>query len=328
MEKSLEGMSNEELWKLFPIIISEHNPDWKKSYEAEKLVLEYAVGRSPIFRMSHYGSTSVPGLLAKPTVDILLEIRDDTDTDALILGMKAAGYIYSRQPDNPPPHMMFMKGYTHEGFRGQAFHVHIRYAGDWDELYFRDYLTGHPDTVKEYGALKMQLKEKYEFDRDSYTAAKSDFIKNVTALARTELKGKYLPIDIQACTSADIELLAELNGQMIEDEKYDVRLSIKKLKERMAGFLENGYKAYLFKEHDSVRGYALVDFKREPLYLRHYFICRDYRRQGYGTTCLKKLLEVLGTDRIDIEVMFWNDRGYGFWKSFGFKERSIYMRLG
>lgn len=146
--------------------------------------------------------------------------------------------------------------------------------------------------------------------------------------ACAEMKDKYSTLEIEPCTGADIELLADLNRQLIEDEEYDVRLSIEKLKERMSGFLENGYKAFLFKEHNEVRGYALVDFKREPLYLRHYFICRDCRRLGYGTACLKKLLSMLGTDRLDIEVMFWNDRGYEFWKSVGFKERSIYMRLG
>lgn len=135
-------------------------------------------------------------------------------------------------------------------------------------------------------------------------------------------------IDIQVCSKADIELLADLNRQLIEDEEYDVRLGIEKLKERMGGFLEDGYRAYFFKEHGKVRGYALVDFKREPLYLRHYFICRDCRRLGYGTACFKKLLAMLETDKIDIEVMFWNNRGYGFWKFLGFKERSIYMRLG
>ncbi len=153
-------------------------------------------------------------------------------------------------------------------------------------------------------------------------------LEGMTNEACVEMNGKYMPLEIETCTGADLELLADLNRQLIEDEKYDVRLSIEKLKERMSGFLENGYKAFLFKENNKVRGYALVDFKREPLYLRHYFICRDCRRQGYGTACLKQLLSVLGTDTLDIEVMFWNSRGYEFWKSFGFKERSIYMRLG
>ena len=63
---------------------------------------------------------------AKPTVDILIEIDNKTDTSELIQRIIRAGYNYSHQPDNPPPHMMFMKGYTPQGFKGQAFHVHVK----------------------------------------------------------------------------------------------------------------------------------------------------------------------------------------------------------
>jgi len=80
MAKALEDMTNEELWKLFPIIISEHNPIWKENYLIEKAVIEESIGVHNIARISHYGSTAVPNLLAKPTIDILIEIKDDTDT--------------------------------------------------------------------------------------------------------------------------------------------------------------------------------------------------------------------------------------------------------
>jgi GrpB-like predicted nucleotidyltransferase (UPF0157 family) len=122
--------------------------------------------------------------LAKPTLDILLEIKDNTDTIGLKNSIEAIDYIYSYQPDNPPPHMMYMKGYTPNGFQGQAFHLHVRYAGDWDELYFRDYLLAHPDAVREYGELKLRLKQQYEHDRDGYTHAKTAFVRKITARAR------------------------------------------------------------------------------------------------------------------------------------------------
>jgi GrpB-like predicted nucleotidyltransferase (UPF0157 family) len=82
--------------------------------------------------------------------------------------------------------MMFIRGYTPEGFKGQAFHVHVRYSGDWDELYFRDYLVAHREIVEEYGRLKITLKQQYEHDREAYTNAKTDFIKRITKLARAE----------------------------------------------------------------------------------------------------------------------------------------------
>ncbi len=126
-------------------------------------------------------------MIAKPTIDILLEIQNDTDVPKLITNMQSCGYLFDAQPDNPPPHMKFMKGYTPQGFKGQAFHVHIRYKGDWDELYFRDYLLIHPDVADEYAKLKIELKQKYKYDRNTYTDAKTDFIKRITALARREL---------------------------------------------------------------------------------------------------------------------------------------------
>ncbi|MDR3060393.1 MAG: GrpB family protein [Prevotella sp.] len=66
-------------------------------------------------------------------------------------------------------------------------YLHVRYSGDWDELYFRDYLLTHPDVAREYGILKLKLQEIYKHDRDGYTQAKSDFIKEVTNRARKEL---------------------------------------------------------------------------------------------------------------------------------------------
>lgn len=184
MAKKLEEMNLHELGKLFPIIITEHNPEWKKLYEKERTVIENAVGKSSIVRISHFGSTAVPGLAAKPTIDILLEIVGETDIEDFIAKIKGLGYLYSHQPNNPAPHMMFMKGYTPNGFEGQAFHLHVRYSGDWDELYFRDYLILHPEIAKEYGNLKRQLKDKYENDREAYTNGKTEFIREVTRKAK------------------------------------------------------------------------------------------------------------------------------------------------
>ena len=68
---------------------------------------------------------------------------------------------------------------------------HLRLVGDNDELYFRDYLNDHPQTAKEYEALKLRLWKEFEHDRDAYTEAKTDFIKVVTAKGRQEYAGRY-----------------------------------------------------------------------------------------------------------------------------------------
>lgn len=191
MVKQLSEMNSEELGRLFPIIISEYDPKWTQFYVIEKDVIEKAVGILNIFRISHFGSTSVPNLHAKPTIDILLEVYENTHSEKLVHNLEGIDYIYSPQSNNPAPHMMFMKGYTSDGFKGQAYHVHVRYPGDWDELYFRDYLISYPEKAQKYAQLKLRLKERFEFDRDGYTSAKGDFIKEITKKARNEFSNKY-----------------------------------------------------------------------------------------------------------------------------------------
>lgn len=133
-------------------------------------------------------------------------------------------------------------------------------------------------------------------------------------------------IDLILCTQDDLNILADLNKQLIEDEKSDNKMNIDQLKERMRGFLETDYNAYLFKRHNTVVGYALVKKSQAPIYLRQFFICREYRKRGYGREAFNKLMHLLGTDAIDIEVLCWNNAGKLFWDSLGFKERSVYMR--
>lgn len=133
-------------------------------------------------------------------------------------------------------------------------------------------------------------------------------------------------IDLILCTQDDLNILADLNKQLIEDEKSDNKMNIDQLKERMRGFLETDYNAYLFKKQNTVVGYSLVKKSQAPIYLRQFFICREYRKRGYGREAFNNLMHLLGTDAIDIEVLCWNNAGKLFWDSLGFKERSVYMR--
>jgi predicted acetyltransferase len=128
-------------------------------------------------------------------------------------------------------------------------------------------------------------------------------------------------------TYEDLDILANMNKMLIEDEKHDNKMNIEQLKDRMKEFISSYYNAYLFKNDNTVVGYALVDMQKNPLYIRHFFICREFRRHGYGKVALSYLLQLLGTKTVDIEVMYWNEIGLSFWKSVGFVERSIYMRL-
>ena len=132
---------------------------------------------------------------------------------------------------------------------------------------------------------------------------------------------------IKKCSLSDVEELAQLNKQLIEDEKSDNMMTLEQLKIRMRDFLESEYNAYFFMEEDCIAGYVLVSHTSKPLYLRQFFIARNFRRQGKGRAALKLLQEELKTDKVDIEVLSWNMAAIKFWESCGFVERSRYMRL-
>ena len=85
----------------------------------------------------------------------------------------------------------FNRGYTESGFAEKVFHLHLRFTGDNDELYFRDYMNDHTALAKQYETLKLSLWRKYEHDRDAYTNAKGDFIRKHTLSAKEEYGKRY-----------------------------------------------------------------------------------------------------------------------------------------
>jgi GrpB-like predicted nucleotidyltransferase (UPF0157 family) len=183
MAKDLNQLTTDELGQLFPIIIVDYNPDWPRLAINEKKTVIKNVGKEFISRIEHIGSTAIPGLCAKPTIDILLEILDITNCDLLIKQLKKIGYQYIPKPENPPPHMMFAKGYSESGTTGQTYHIHVRYPGDWDEIVFRDYLLINQKVTADYGKLKRKLATQFKNDREKYTDNKSNFIKTTTLIA-------------------------------------------------------------------------------------------------------------------------------------------------
>jgi GrpB-like predicted nucleotidyltransferase (UPF0157 family) len=185
---NLDNLTTEQYGMLFPIILAESNPAWPDIFAQEKKCLEKVIEPKIVVKIEHIGSTAVPGLLAKPTIDILMEINDSPgSSDAVQLSLKRIGYQYIPKPENPPPHMMFVKGYTEHGFQGQAYHVHVRYPGDWDELVFRDYIKTHPTAANEYARLKQKLAVEFKNDREQYTSGKTEFVKRVLKRARRDL---------------------------------------------------------------------------------------------------------------------------------------------
>ncbi len=182
MSKRLEEMTLEELWQLFPIELKPHDPRWKE-FAAEEISFLQALLAEFHPVISHIGSTAIPGIMAKPIVDILVELPTGADTSALRRLMEDRGYICM---SSSPGRMSFNKGYTPEGYAERVFHIHFHRAGDRNEVIFRDYLLARPEAAREYERLKQSLLPALRNNRDAYTDAKSDFVKKILALAGKE----------------------------------------------------------------------------------------------------------------------------------------------
>lgn len=187
MTKDLSEMSLEELWELFPIFLTEHKECWKDRYlEEEKRIKGFLSSKA--IRIYHIGSTAIKGLWAKPIVDILLEIPTTMSMDKVKQQLLSNGYICMSERSN---RKSFNRGYANAGFAEKVFHLHLRFYGDNDELYFRDYLNDNADIAKEYENLKLSLWRKYEHNRDAYTDAKSEFVKEQTKKAKNVYGKRY-----------------------------------------------------------------------------------------------------------------------------------------
>jgi len=181
--KLLSEMTLAELWQLFPIVLSEHNPVWENFYADEEKLLQKHFGKNAA-RIRHIGSTAVAGLIAKPTVDILLEVDEKSDVDMIRQLAIECGYSVIAETTVPEYQLDLCKGYTPLGFAEKVFHLHIRHLGDWDEPVFCEYLKQHPEKAKEYAALKTKLQKQFKHDRDAYTEAKGEFIRKCVKAAR------------------------------------------------------------------------------------------------------------------------------------------------
>ena len=151
-----------------------HDPAWKERFESEAAALRSVLGEEAI-AIHHVGSTSVPGLRAKPTVDVLVEARETGRLDDLEGPMAENGYE-ARGEYGIPGRRFFTKDRGPE----RLCHVHVFETGTTEverHLAFRDYLTNHPDVARAYGDLKAALAEEFPTDIEAYMDGKDAFVR-------------------------------------------------------------------------------------------------------------------------------------------------------
>jgi GrpB-like predicted nucleotidyltransferase (UPF0157 family) len=165
------------------IDVVDYDPEWPERFRSEAARLETYFPPGSIRRIEHIGSTAVPGLAAKPIVDILVGVDDF----GFVVGevaplMEAAGYDYFWRPafgEDGPRYPWFI-GRDRSGAR--ISHIHVALIGDasqWDRVAFRDCLRRHSEVAREYGDLKRELAARYADDREAYTLGKTAFITRV-----------------------------------------------------------------------------------------------------------------------------------------------------
>lgn len=177
------------------IYLADHDPRWPQLFEEERARLQTAIGEWAT-DIQHVGSTSIPGIAAKPIIDIAVHLRSLVDALYCITPLMELGYeclgdfgipgrIYFRKRTDQP-----LRGQSHEGI-GRTHQIHMYELTNEQyekQIVFRDYLRAHPDAAREYEALKRQLAERHARDVEAYALAKSDFVQIIlrsAALARS-----------------------------------------------------------------------------------------------------------------------------------------------
>ena len=163
------------------IKLLDYDPDWPKKFQTHAGRIIEALGDSAL-RTEHIGSTSVPGLAAKPIIDILVEVQDSADESAYLPQLEAAGYrLRVREPDWNE-HRMFR---TPE----RDVHVHVYSTGCPEmerNLVFRDRLRRNIEDRNRYEQVKRKLAEKEWSDMNEYAEAKTEVIESIIASAQAE----------------------------------------------------------------------------------------------------------------------------------------------
>jgi len=168
--------------------LAPYEDEWTHLYVEERARLQEAVG-DQVLDIQHVGSTAIPGIVAKPILDIAVAVRSFEAAYVCIEPIVALGYEYHGENGIPRRHY-FVRRDPDSGQTIVHLHVNEVDGPDWEnQVLFRDYLLAHPEAAEEYVALKQELATQYPRDRDAYTEGKAPFIERILRLAREEVPG-------------------------------------------------------------------------------------------------------------------------------------------
>ena len=166
-----------------PVVVGPYDPRWPKFFEEERVRIERAIGPW-VEEIEHVGSTAVPGLAAKPVIDVMVGVGSLEDSPAIVGRLEAIGYEYVPEFERQMPSRRYFRK-LREGRRTHQIHLVERSNLEWWDRHvlFRDHLRAHPDIANEYARLKYELARRFRDDREAYTRAKTEFISEVVRSA-------------------------------------------------------------------------------------------------------------------------------------------------
>jgi GrpB-like predicted nucleotidyltransferase (UPF0157 family) len=169
-----------------PIIVELYDPRWPSHFAAEQARIRALLPPSAV--IEHIGSTAVPGLAAKPVIDIMIGLKTLAEARPCVTALQQMGYEYVQKYESVMPERRYLKR-LENGRRSHQIHM-VEFGGAFwiRHVAFRDYLRTHPEEAREYGRLKQELAAKFTQDRDGYMDGKDAFVKALESRALAVLK--------------------------------------------------------------------------------------------------------------------------------------------
>ncbi|NIO76704.1 MAG: GrpB family protein [Armatimonadetes bacterium] len=161
-----------------------YQPAWAELFQQEAEQLRAALG-DQVVQIEHVGSTSIPGLDAKPILDIVVAVRDMADAAVFEEALKPLGYVHKAENDRPG-RLYFVKRLPDDR---STHHLNITELDTecwFTHVAFRDYLREHPEARQEYQRLKLDLVSQSSSDRAAYQEGKQDFIERILEITGEE----------------------------------------------------------------------------------------------------------------------------------------------
>jgi GrpB-like predicted nucleotidyltransferase (UPF0157 family) len=167
-----------------PIVIQPHDPQWAQDFDVQRAALELVLAGRLVAPVEHIGSTSVPGLPAKPIIDMVAVIDDYAGFTPALPELERIGWVHAPEPGDDGQRK-WSACFPSVEYRTHHLHVVERVSASWrDWLLFRDYLRAHADAAERYAALKRELAAADRSDRPRYRSGKAPLIDELMNQAR------------------------------------------------------------------------------------------------------------------------------------------------